>query len=668
MYTAKRYARELDEDCDDVTQAMNTCKKVITLAQIQERDESTSGDGERVPERLRAKQRALIHRMGVPERIYRNIDYHSKKEIVVRSGLEALAILSQTEDIVDMIRLAGYRDERLFYRRLNRIPGPELGMYLPKKKTGLSGMVEFSKNGLQFAVENMDGDEDSDEMLTDEKKEFEKQKSVVEIEDAKELCRTQGYFPELPVKIQVWTYRFRHNDHVQQCAARISDAFRGLYHPDKTLRFIQSQIKRKYNLPEELKGADLTAVQNREYSRISRKANKGPKTKLVKKGNKYIVEVDAQKPAEKKKKYGLPLAKGEKIECKFAEWWPRYYAGVILKAEPNPPSSSSEGGIYVVGLDDGEVISNVELYMLRNPQQPKFDGIEHLKSLLRILSSQQYMVHPHLAETSAYTLFLLLSTGNQECGPHVAIQLGCLDALLMVMRMHPVHAPVQIRCCHALDAICRHCLECCKEVAKTGVIRDLMDNLKGIKFENDERGTLDAQKSALWCIDALVEVRGHVEEMEAHGGQYILTAAKLQQDLVMTRKLKLVDWKKLRDKRLIGGDEDELQQLEFLKKLFVPCVHMMHVGKGECNDLRHCRDCFLNFHAQGFWHKIGCAKHPDRNLEEDPIPTLLEMTQLRRAMESFDPNPPAKKPETALMDYTSTKLEKSPNRGNVTTE
>tara|TARA_B110000003_G_C16183258_1_gene352264 strand:+ start:123 stop:530 length:408 start_codon:yes stop_codon:yes gene_type:complete len=115
----------------------------------------------------------------------------------------------------------------------------------------------------------------------------------------------------------------------------------------------------------------------------------------------------------------------------------------------------------------------------------------------------------------------------------------------------------------------------------------------------------------------------------------------------MTRRVKHIDWLKLREKRLLGNDDDEIQQRNFLIKLHVPCIHMMNVGKGECHDPRHCRDCFVNFHAKGFWHRDGCDRHPGNT----NVPTLLEMTQLKKLMENFDKNPPAKKPEIPLMEY-----------------
>ena len=145
------------------------------------------------------------------------------------------------------------------------------------------------------------------------------------------------------------------------------------------------------------------------------------------------------------------------------------------------------------------------------------------------------------------------------------------------------------------------------------------------------------------------------------GGQYILTAARRVEHLIMTRRVKHIDWLKLREKRLLGNDDDEIQQRNFLIKLHVPCIHMMNVGKGECHDPRHCRDCFVNFHAKGFWHRDGCDRHPGNT----NVPTLLEMTQLKKLMENFDKNPPAKKPEIPLMEYKVTKS--SPTTAKKTT-
>ena len=65
-----------------------------------------------------------------------------------------------------------------------------------------------------------------------------------------------------------------------------------------------------------------------------------------------------------------------------------------------------------------------------------------------------------------------------------------------------------------------------------------------------------------------------------------MTAARRVEHLIMTRRVKHIDWLKLREKRLLGNDDDEIQQRNFLIKLHVPCIHMMNVGKGECHDPR----------------------------------------------------------------------------------
>ena len=669
LYIARRYARELDEECLDVMQNQNTCTKIITLAQIQEREDedhiSLEELEESVPERMREKNRLLLCRMDVPSKIYRNVEYHGKSERVVRAGMEALSILCQTKEVVTMLRYHGYHDERLYYRRVNKIPGPELGLYKPKQKKGLSGMVQNLKSDPDYvklhtdAEEDSDGDENISEAYKETKRAVRVTESLEETEDALELRKERDYSPDLPLKLLVWSYRFRHNDHVHKCCLRFSNAFRGLYQPDETVAFLQSQIKSHYNLPEDIVYDEGTAIENREDNRRKRaRSSKNKRSKVVKRGSKYVVEMsDPPVPKPRRKKFGLPYEANEKVEVKAFSWWPRYYPGAIAKAMPNAATSTSEGGVYVVELDDGEVIANVEAHQLRKPCPPPFRATEHLKALLSLLGHHRWILNPDFAQDAVYTLFLMVQCGNDDCGHVAAMEAGCLGSIMNLVRLHPYHAYVQVRCMHVLDELSRHSPECNKSVAKCGAIRDIMENLKGIKFEDDAQGTVDAQKAALWCVDSLVQIRSHVEEMEAHGGQYILTAAERHRELIMTRKVKLVDWKTLRQKRLLGGDDDELQQLEWLKRLFVPCVHMLHVGKGECNDPRHCKQCFVNFHAQGFWHRKGCDKHA----ENENIPTLLEMTQLRRQMEQFDPNPQAKRPEIPLMDYSSTKLKlKSP--------
>ena len=58
--------------------------------------------------------------------------------------------------------------------------------------------------------------------------------------------------PAIPLRLKIWIYRFRTNDHVQQCAGRFTSAFRGFYHPYDTIEKIRKQIYEHYNLPEEL--------------------------------------------------------------------------------------------------------------------------------------------------------------------------------------------------------------------------------------------------------------------------------------------------------------------------------------------------------------------------------------------------------------------------------
>ena len=98
--------------------------------------------------------------------------------------------------------------------------------------------------------------------------------------------------------------------------------------------------------------------------------------------------------------------------------------------------------------------------------------------------------------------------------------------------------------------------------------------------------------------------------------------------IVVPQHLKKVDWKSLREKRLAGGIDDELEKIKFLKELFVPCIHTTTGSK--CTDPSHCMQCFVNKHSSGFWHRIGCKEHPGNT----NVASLLEMQQLRKNVEN----------------------------------
>ena len=73
-YQARRYKKELIKHQLDRTQIANTCSKVITLAQIQIRDNDDNHDEEeRIPEELREKNRMIIHEMIVSSIFMRKV-------------------------------------------------------------------------------------------------------------------------------------------------------------------------------------------------------------------------------------------------------------------------------------------------------------------------------------------------------------------------------------------------------------------------------------------------------------------------------------------------------------------------------------------------------------------------------------------------------------------
>ena len=136
------------------------------------------------------------------------------------------------------------------------------------------------------------------------------------------------------------------------------------------------------------------------------------------------------------------------------------------------------------------------------------------------------------------------------------------------------------------------------------------------------------RKVGIWALHALAQVRANINILESEGAMYCIQMCMQDPCIVIPQHLKKVDWKSLRERRLAGGIDDELEKIKFLKELFVPCVHTATGSK--CTDPRHCMQCFVNKHSSGFWHKIGCREHPGNT----NVATLLEMQQLRKNVEN----------------------------------
>ena len=66
--------------------------------------------------------------------------------------------------------------------------------------------------------------------------------------------------------------------------------------------------------------------------------------------------------------------------------------------------------------------------------------------------------------------------------------------------------------------------------------------------------------------------------MENFGGQYILTACRRVKDLIMTRG-ETHRLAKATGEELLGNDDDEIQQRNYLIKLFCPAFYNLCLGK-----------------------------------------------------------------------------------------
>ena len=164
-----------------------------------------------------------------------------------------------------------------------------------------------------------------------------------------------------------------------------------------------------------------------------------------------------------------------------------------------------------------------------------------------------------------------------------------------------------------------------KAFAGAGAVKLICKALRYDFFDPAVNRTV--RKAGIWALHALAQVRTNIKILESEGAMYCIQMSEQDPAIVIPRHLKSVDWKSLRQSRLAGGIDDELEKIEFLKDLFVPCIHTAHGSR--CNDPSHCQQCFVNLHSTGFWHRIGCKLHPGNT----NVATLLQMQQLKKNME-----------------------------------
>ena len=194
------------------------------------------------------------------EYIYKDIGYHGKNEKVVRAGLECLSIMVQHKPVIEYLTRQGILDERLYHRRLNKIPGDVICLYKPKPRRGLAGMVTTFKSTPEYLALHGDAGDQS-ENISEAQRELNKSKSDSAFvnESIKQLImqKKRDFVPPY-YRLKIWIYEFRTNDHVQQCAGRFTSAFRGFYHPYDTIakirnRFMHTIICQKsYSHPQNL--------------------------------------------------------------------------------------------------------------------------------------------------------------------------------------------------------------------------------------------------------------------------------------------------------------------------------------------------------------------------------------------------------------------------------
>ncbi len=362
------------------------------------------------------------------------------------------------------------------------------------------------------------------------------------------------------------------------------------------------------------------------------------------------------------KKAPFPFAKGNRVEVQLEWWWRRRYTGRVIKAKRHGLSF-----LYDVKFDDGQVERKIPVRKLFAPSLPVIDVEEALRSVLRIAAYPRWQSRPDLQTRAIRAMKLILDCGDPTANSRLFVMLDGVSVTLAAMKLFPNSARLNIRAAQLVvavilgppsrlqghsageggaknsesgaiegelsgyEAMKRSEEKAAKAAAVTANAAKAWAGAGGIKLVcnalrhdfGDAELNRQVRKAGIWALDALAYTRNNVKMMEVEGAMYAIQLCNQDPAIVMTRRLKEIDWKHLRKTRLAGGIDDELQKIQFLKDLFVPCIHAVTGAK--CRDPSHCQQCFVNKHATGFWHKIGCREHPGNT----NVASLLQMQQLR---------------------------------------
>ena len=674
QYTTRKYANEMSRDID-LQQTINTLSKVETMA-IVTRDRIATGD-ETLQEleddyqrmdKLRNVRRVVLAEGGMVEMILRNFDYYPSHVGATRAALKSLVSLIASDICVTRFMDQSIAEEKESDRRIAGVKVKEVTFTRVEKKRGLGLMNAAMKQAIpqQTSTNNLD------EIDPEENKILQETKHALEFAIHAELT------PRLPLKICRAAALFVDDEVVQECIEEISDAIRGIHYPIQTIQTIiqQATTYHQHKFPESgeeeedndphdqdennernNERTDPSIMKNDPHDQDGNNERTDPslmksRSKLRSKYASNISETKQNTRVAKsqKKQCALPpFKKGDRIEAQLQTYWRKRYVGTIIKVKRKRSLY-----MYNVKFDDGEIYKKVLSEKVSIPSIPILEPEESLRSLLRIAAYPRWQTRPDLQTLCIRAIKLVLDCGDPRADSRLFVMLDGVNILLSSMKLFPNSARLNMRSAQLMISVILNSQSrgsfvrdesnpvneeeeeerlrfievesrCSKAFGAAGAIALLCDMMKNDFF--DDELNLTVRKQGVWALHCLAVDRNNRKILESCGGMYVLKLAAQDPSVVISRRLKSIDWKVLRESRLAGGIDDELEKLKYISDLFVDCIHEMAGMK--CGTPGHCKQCFVNKHATGFWHEIGCKDHPGNT----DVRSLLQMKQMRSEKE-----------------------------------
>jgi hypothetical protein len=589
-------------------------------------------------DQLRNVRRLILAQGGIVEIVLRNFDYYQNHQGAVRAGLRAISELTKNDLALQRLLDASIAEEKEYDRRLAGVKIEDIKYAKVEKKRGLGVLNSTIKEKLQ-PEENMSQNIDP---ATN--------KYVIETKSALTYVMEAELSPHLPLKFCRAISLFRDDDLIIEYAADISDAIRGIHTPIERLQFIIHEAQKHM----------LNKYSNQQLDEIEE-----DRKQTINYGSKYSLNIDEKNVSMHSSKKSTTILKakyekGDRVEARLKTYWRRRYIGTVLKVKRLKRSNGAYKYIYNIRFIDGEIINDVDEVDLNLPSlMVRLTLEESLRQILRIAAYPRWRTRPDIQTLCFRALKLVLDCGDINANQKKFVLLDGINITLSAMRLFPHSMRLNIRGIQLIISVIlgptrtheakmfklqeqqqqqqqqqqqrrqqhldiEHVQElqakCAKSLGAAGAIQIICQVMR-VNFL-DEKINSTIRKQGVWALKCLAIDRNNIKIMEAAGAMYVLKLANQDKTIVIPRNLQNINWKSLREARLAGGINDEMGKLVYLGNLFVNCICVKSGMK--CSTPSHCKQCFINKHAEGFWHKIGCKEHPGNT----DVPSLLQMQQM----------------------------------------